>query len=456
VTQVRTIHVPYGFYPDSVGGTEVYVSALARELIALGHVAIVTAPGPREDAYEHDSVPVRRFASASPIDDVAQLYDEGDRTAAQGFARILDRDQPDVVHLHAFTRACSVLLVREARARGIPVVFTYHTPTVSCARGTLMLWGAAPCDGALCVARCAACALEAHGIARPLANLLGHMPPSRALASASIKGRAATALKFSSLVAMQHSATRALLDEVDRIVAFREWVRALLVGNGVADSKIVSSSHALCHPFTVRPRAARHASTLRVAFMGRIDPTKGVDVLIRALGMIPRADIVLDIYGTVQGEGGSRELERLHRLAERDRRVTFKTPVNASAVLETISAYDVLAVPSQWMETGPLVVLEAFAAGVPVVGSALGGIGELVSDDVDGVLVSDFQSPRAWANAFTRLCDEAGLVDALRAAVRPPSTMDQVAREMLELYDAMIAPSSTLATRSKLASLAQV
>ncbi|HEX7794236.1 MAG TPA: glycosyltransferase [Vicinamibacterales bacterium] len=453
---MKIIHVPYGFYPDSVGGTEVYVSALAREQIDLGHVAIVTAPGPHEDEYEHDSVPVRRFAATSQIDDVSQLYDEGDRTAAQGFARILDREQPDVVHLHAFTRACSVLLVREARARGIPVVFTYHTPTVSCARGTLMLWGATPCDGALGVARCAACALEAHGMARPLANLLGHIPPSRALASARIKGRAATALKFSSLVAMEHSATRALFDEVDRIVAFRGWVRALLVGNGVAESKIVSSSHALCHPFTVRPRAARHSPTLRVAFMGRIDPTKGVDVLIRALGMMPSADIVLDIYGTVQGEGGRRELERLRRLADGDRRVTFKTPVDGSVVIGTIAAYDVLAVPSQWMETGPLVVLEAFAAGVPVVGSALGGIGELVSDDVDGLLVSDFQSPRAWANAFTRLCNEPRLADTLCDGVRPPATMDRVASEMLGLYDTMIAPSARLATRPKLSNLAPV
>src|SRR5262249_27401393 len=214
---------------------------------------------------------------------------------------------------------------------------------------------------------------------------------------------------------------------------------------------MASPSHALCHPFTVRPRAARHSSTLRVAFMGRLDPTKGVDVLIRALGMMPRADVVLDIYGAVQGEGGRRELERLRRLAEGDRRVTFKTPVDGSAVIRTIAESDVLAVPSQWMETGPLVVLEAFAAGVPVVGSALGGIGELVSDDVDGLLVGDFQSARAWANAFTRLCDEPGLLDTLRAAVRPPARMDQVASEMLGLYDTMIGPSSTLATRPKLA-----
>ena len=52
-----------------------------------------------------------------------------------------------------------------------------------------------------------------------------------------------------------------------------------------------------------------------------------------------------------------------------------------------LSRIDVLAVPSQWLETGPLVVLEAFAAGTPVIGSDLGGIRELVSDGRDGLLV---------------------------------------------------------------------
>ena len=54
--------------------------------------------------------------------------------------------------------------------------------------------------------------------------------------------------------------------------------------------------------------------------------------------------------------------------------------------METIRKYDALVVPSVWLETGPLVVLEAFAAGVPVIGSRLGGIAEMVRDGVDGLL----------------------------------------------------------------------
>ena len=73
-------------------------------------------------------------------------------------------------------------------------------------------------------------------------------------------------------------------------------------------------------------------------------------------------------------------------------------------VVERLSVYDVVAVPSQGLETGPLVVLEAFAAGVPVLGSAIGGIADKVNDGVDGFLVRPFDSETEWASALEALC----------------------------------------------------
>lgn len=439
---MKSLHVPFGFYPDVVGGTEVYVAALAQSLTRQCHPAAIAAPGSAATHYMHDGIPVHRFAVTDHVSDASELYDEGDLRAAEGFSRILDHEQPDVVHLHAFTRACSVHLVRKARTRGIPVVFTYHTPTVSCARGTLMLWGTTPCDGALHVARCAACALEGRGMPKPLAQLLAHVPTTGLAASAKLSGRAWTAVRFTSLISIQQSAIRALFEEVDRIVALRGWIAALLVSNGVPATKIVSSRHALCHPLAPRTRTERIGGPVRVAFMGRLDPTKGVDVLIRAIRLIPRADLKLDVYGAVQGSGGQQELARLRQLADGDARLDFKPPVDSVAVVDTIAAHDILAVPSQWMETGPLVVLEAFAAGVPVVGSALGGIAELVTDGKNGLLVGDFRSPRAWADVLIRLLNDTQLLTTLGRNVDAPATMDQVASEMARVYETVIAARS--------------
>jgi glycosyltransferase involved in cell wall biosynthesis len=80
------------------------------------------------------------------------------------------------------------------------------------------------------------------------------------------------------------------------------------------------------------------------------------------------------------------------------------------------------------------VVLEAFAAGIPVLGSNLGGIAELVTDGVDGVLVEP-DSVDDWARTLARLADNPVALAALRAGVRPPRRLSVVASEMRKVYD---------------------
>lgn len=440
---MKTVHVPFGYFPDPVGGTEVYVAALARALQRQGHDVVVAAPGREDTAYAHDGIRVRRFRVDDCVADVADLYGDGDADAAARFDRILDDERPDVVHLHAFTRACSVALVRKAHGRHIPVVFTYHTPTVSCLRGTLMLWGQSPCDGVMETVRCAACTLEGRGVPRPFAQLLGRMPTALGAKVPGVFGRAATAFRFPALTAMRHGATRALFAEADRIVAFRGWIAELLAANGVAPRKIVRSHHAI--ESVQRPTKARPANHdgLRVAFLGRLDPTKGVDVLIRAIRQIPEnVKVHVSVHGTVQGPAGERELTRLRTLAGSDSRIAFHPPVDAAHVVETMARHDVVAIPSQWMETGPLVALEAFAAGVPVVGSQLGGIAELVVDGVNGRLVRDFASPEAWASALSEIALHPEWQETWRKGTEPPPTLDDVASAMVGVYRDVVAERS--------------
>ena len=74
--------------------------------------------------------------------------------AAESFKKVLDEERPDIVHFHAWSPAVSILLVREVKRRGIRIVQTYHTPTLSCPRGTLMRWGRTVCDGDLAKRPC--------------------------------------------------------------------------------------------------------------------------------------------------------------------------------------------------------------------------------------------------------------------------------------------------------------
>jgi len=100
--------------------------------------------------------------------------------------------------------------------------------------------------------------------------------------------------------------------------------------------------------------------------------------------------------------------------------------------------YDLVAVPSLWLETGPLVVLEAFAAGIPVLGSRLGGIAELVRHGVDGWL-AEAGDVRAWQRALRHLVNDPSLLTTLRQGIQPVRTTRDVASETLNLYERVLA-----------------
>ena len=437
---MRIVHVPFGYYPDVVGGTEVYVAELARGLRSRGVESVVAAPATRagNERYAHDGVPVRRF-TVDQSANVGDVYGEGDAVAAEAIGGILDDVRADILHLHAFTRAASLRAARVARRQGVAVVFTYHTPTASCVRGTLLHDGHEPCDGSLIAQRCTACLLESRGVPLAVREVLSRIPAplGATVGSRGVSGRWATALRARELTTARHDAFRQLLREADAVVAVCEWVRSLLLRAGAVPSRlIVSRQGTPRRPLPARdPRAV--GGPLRLAFVGRLHPAKGVHVVLGALVEQRELDLELDIYGVAQDVEGVRYREELVALASGDPRVRFCEPLDSDRVVDTLAGYDATVVPSQWLETGPLTVLESFAAGVPVVGSNLGGIAELVGHDRNGWLVPHADI-KAWGAALAQLTSHRGFVDRLRAGVRPPRSTDDVARDMLSVYEAIV------------------
>jgi len=436
---LKVVHLPFTYAPDPIGGTETYVEALAHNLVPEGIESVIVAPSNvnTDGAYERHGLRVRRFCGAPTSKHMLEeLYGDGDPEAAAAFARIVDEERPDLVHLHAFTRAVSVLLVRTAKQRKLPVFFTYHTPTVSCARGTMMLWGMEPCDGALRVGRCTSCSLQGRGVPKMVAKFLTHQPLvlSHILQKMNLNGGMWTALRMPELITRRHQGFQTLLKEVDKIVALTPWVYDLLVRNGASESKIAFSGHALSSVVeNYEPLIDVAKTPLRVAFLGRADKVKGADTLIKAIRSSPSLDIELDLYGVTQSAADTEFWRALQRLAGQDKRITFLSPVPHDRVISVLREYHVLAVPSRSLETGPLVILEAFAAGTPVIGSKLGGIADLVRHERNGLLV-DAENIPAWVEALHQCAEDRGLLARLRACIDSPRSMMDVARDMAQLY----------------------
>jgi len=457
---MKVLHVPYTFHPDPMGGTEVYVEGLIRQLRVLGIASAVAAPASQDDAYEYRGILVRRYGISPKPRNLQALYGEGDIDATINFSRILAMEQPNIVHLHAFTRGVSLRLVRIVKAQGVPVIFTYHTPTVTCQRGSMTQWGIQPCKGIMDVHTCARCTLQAlfGRLANPaakkdglcaipvkaLAHLVGSLPPAlgAALGEFDFEGGFWTALRMTELLQLRHRMIRSLFAEVDHIVAVCEWVKNVLTSNGVPSHKVFLSRQGVADDDISEESDQRFTisgdSPLRIAFFGRLDPTKGVHTLIQALSLITKAELRLVIYGIAQDESGRRYEQQLRLLAAPDKRIAFHPPITTREVIPTLRNYDLLAVPSQCLETGPLVVMEAFAAGAAVIGSRLGGIAELIQDGLDGVLV-DPSNVAEWANKLQSLSEDRSFITRLRTNAAPRRTIADVARDMQELYESVLA-----------------
>jgi glycosyltransferase involved in cell wall biosynthesis len=444
---MKIIHLPFCFHPDPMGGTEIYVEALARELTKQGITNIIAAPAAANQSYIYNHIPVRRFAISPQVKHLKEIYGQGDELGAMEFTKILDAEQPDIIHLHAFTRGVSLRLVRLAKSRGIPVIFTYHTPTVSCQRGTLLRWGNQVCDGQIQLSQCTACTLQGLGISKSIAQTISNLPPivGATLTHINLSGGIWTALQMGELVNCRAEAFQSLMLEADHIIAVCNWVKDVLILNQVPEGKITVIRQGLSQelppdpgkPYPLSsPEGKGSNQPLRLVFFGRVDPTKGIDILIQAFVAYPQLNATLDIYAICQSSPGDSYQEEIQHLSRNDHRINWKTPVSAAEVVNTMKNYDLLAVPSQWLETGPMVVLEAFAAGIPVIGSNLGGIGELVEHHVNGILV-EAGCIKAWGQELQFLCENRGQLYQLQSRITPPPTMEMVAEKMKLIYGSL-------------------
>jgi len=211
-------------------------------------------------------------------------------------------------------------------------------------------------------------------------------------------------------------------------------------------------------------KAAREAVGLPqdahvLAFVGRIQPHKGPEVLIRAVAEMLnhsphlRPKLITVIMGGASGSGIG-EVERLKDLVSWlniSDVVRFENPVPRAALPQWYRAADLVCVPS-YSESFGLVALEAQACGTPVVATAVGGLRTAVADGISGVLV-DGHDPRAWSSVLARLIQEPQRRVLLSmGAIEHASHFgwDATARGTLDIYDRIIATSASAASARKI------
>jgi glycosyltransferase involved in cell wall biosynthesis len=301
-------------------------------------------------------------------------------SASRGMDNVLADFQPDVVHMHNIYHQLSPSVLRPVARRKIPAVMTLHDYKLACPTYQFLDHGNL----------CQAC-------------LGGHFQHAllRRCKDGSLGASAVMAGEL-----FVHTLTRAYAP-VRVFICPSEFLEGRMRAAGVYPRRMLHIPHFI----ETSDIPVKTAPGSGVLVAGRLSPEKGIDVAIRAVGELD--DIVLDIAGTGPDE------EALRRLAESvaPGRVRFHGLVDKVEVQRLMLAAAVVVVPSRWYENQPMVVLEALARGTPVVGSALGGMPELIQPGVTGDLVPA-NDPRALAEALTPYVRTPDRAFAMRDAAR--------------------------------------
>jgi glycosyltransferase involved in cell wall biosynthesis len=274
--------------------------------------------------------------------------------------KLLTRHRPEIVHVHNLFPMLSPAVIRMA-SQEAPVVMTLHNYRLLCLPGTLFREGQV-CE--LCVGR-----IPWRGVA--YACYRGSRPASAALGVSVTLHRALGSFQRVSLY-----------------LAVSRFLRQEYVKAGYAAEKILTRSH-----FSW-PQNRRVGPGTYFLYLGRLAEEKGIADLVQSWR--PEFGPLV-----VAGEGPFRDSLRTSAAPA----VDFRGSVSESEVPPLLSGARAVLVPSLGLESFGRVVIEAYAAGVPVVASRRGALPEMVVDQYSGFLIDPFDS-KAWAEAIKRLMED--------------------------------------------------
>lgn len=436
----RITYVVHQFLPRYFTGTEQYVFAVATEMQRRGHDVHVFALEPdfseRDTLFEEreelvEGLPVTRVRVWYCLDRDYERMEYAHPLVAERFRRHLEARQPDVVHAFHL-RYLGVDLIAEARALQVPVVvhlmdFWFLCPAIVLRRGDGTLCDGPP-DGGLGCVQCVCPELGQELDDRELRDVLRRVAPSLpsgARPGPDLPRRIATLTERPA-----HLRQRLLL--ADRIVAPSRFLKRMFVQNGYPADRIEVIGYGVdLDRLGTVPRPPRvPGAPLRCAFIGSVTPHKGTDLAVEAV-LRAGADVGLAVHGRTSDFVAF--AGPLVSRAAGEARITFPGPFPRQELGRVLATTDVLLVPSRWYENTPFVVLEAFAAGVPVLATDLGGLSELVEHEVHGELFA-LDDVDDLARRVMRLAAEPERLERYRRALPRVKTLGQNGDELEAIY----------------------
>ncbi len=430
--------------PAQTAGTEMYVYSLQRQLQREGYFGGIIIPffgGVSSLEYSYNDIQVYGYIQDKATSDSLQkglIPPSGLDT----FEILLDKLQPDVLHFHELSGSNGITIyhMEAAEKRRIPLIITMHLVGYICATGTLLKNGQQKCSGQIKSFDCTQCSFIHQGlpsIAAVFATIASGLVYHLGISAYSQKGKLSGLLGRWEMIRRHKNKLVEIATKADFIVSINEWFANMLTLNGVPLSKITVIEQALPDVSEDFNSTAEHETStggqLRLVFVGRIYPIKGLHLLLEALKKISATTYILDIYGP------SNDIDYLNKcksLSDGNEKIRFCGTIPIGETVNYLKRYDLLCLPSVVTEMGPLVIQEAFAAGITVLASDVYGNSDNIKHLYNGLLFQVGNS-RDLTIKIEELIMKPELLLELKKRVVSKNRFKDVCQSYITIYNAV-------------------
>ncbi|HNQ49908.1 MAG TPA: glycosyltransferase family 4 protein [Candidatus Omnitrophota bacterium] len=446
---MKILFVVHGMPPRYSAGTEVYTDALGRALsrnndivffyrgndLAIKEYCVITA---RADDMSF-------FCINNTLSRYSSFEDSYKNTEIdEAFSAVLEQVKPDLVHIQHLLYL-SAGIIDKIRSCRIPVLMTLSDYWLICPQGQLFS-GNASCrlqEGGVACCRCITYQLGIRrGLTRKYLFFKQRLPPlflsiCEKIYLGVVRFLCSGNQAYRLIQARDEFLKRACC-QVDLFIAPSEYIRQVYINRGIPAGKIRHCSYGFNKTELTDVRRSR-SSLVRFGYVGNLMHAKGVHILIDAFASVGVEKAELKIYGQVFSyKGALSHYDRMIRdMAGNRRNVQFMGGFAHDKVRIVYEGIDVLIVPSLWQENSPLVIQEAFLAKTPVIASRIGGIPELVTDGVNGLLFEPGNVEELRA-AIERVIEDPSILDAWRANIPAVKSIEENAKELETIYAQLV------------------
>lgn len=364
--------------------------------------------------------------------------------------RVFETSKPDVVHVHELSYH-GPGVIQCALELGFPVVKTMHNYLDVCPQRDLMYNGAEPCTDFENGNKCVSCTKQMPTTSRfyhVVSQQLARTPHFRAglrlvrdkminvrnyqgtpIGSASDGCQTAMHhVSASDYLDRRHAYVR-LLNNISAVHVYSTGCARVLEAHGINARKFQYVPVTTPTVDRLVPRAPRLArEILTFGYRGGLSTHKGIDLLIDSFASLDQRRARLIIYG----DGDPRYVETLRKMS-RNLNLEIRGRYEEKDLQAILSATDVGIVPSVWEEVFGLVGVEYLQAGVPIIGSRVGGITDYLKDGVTGISFNPGNSVEL-ISALQQFVSDPAIISSFRTGMRRWITMSEMGERLHQLY----------------------